>query len=92
VSWAEIVRLQGVLIEDTRFTCAGLRPDGVFLGQRNHYGEPVPDFIGVSTADRNVEVLHDTADFYRFFNCTDAAEFLCASVARTVEYDLPSKA
>ena len=27
----EIVRLHGVLIEDTRFTRAGLRPDGVFL-------------------------------------------------------------
>ena len=29
----EIIRLQRVLIEDTRFVRAGLRPDGVFLGR-----------------------------------------------------------
>ncbi len=191
LSLAEIVRLQGVLLEDTRFTRAGLRPDGVFLGQRDHYGEPLPEFIGARAADldglmsglleanermrddgvspvlqaaatafgfvyvhpfedgngrvhrclihhvlaerkftppgmvfpvssvmldriddyrktlqdhsgplmpfvewrptpnRNVEVLNDTADLYRFFDCTDAAEFLYACVARTVEQDLP---
>src|ERR1022692_1610634 len=33
----EIIRLQRVLIEDTRFVRAGLRPDGVFLGQRDHH-------------------------------------------------------
>lgn len=187
----EIVRLHRVLIEDTRFTHAGLRPDGVFLGERDHDGHPLPEFIGARpgdleelmgalleanqrmrddavdpvlqatatafgfvyvhpfqdgngrlhrclvhhvlserkftppgmvfpvssvmldriddyrstlqahsrplmsfiqwrpTRDGNVEVLNDTADLYRFFDCTDAAEFLYACVARTVEYDLP---
>ena len=38
----EIFRLQRVLIEDTRFVRSGLRPDGVFLGERDHDGDPLP--------------------------------------------------
>ncbi len=41
------------------------------------------------TPARNVEVLNDTADLYRFIDCTDAAEFLYRCVERTVEKDLP---
>ena len=41
------------------------------------------------TPDRNVEVLNDTADLYRYFDCTQAAELLYACVQRTVETDLP---
>lgn len=187
----EIIRLHGVLIEDTRFVRAGLRPDGVFLGERDHLGDPLPEFIGARaedlpdlmdgmleandrmrddgldpvlqaaatafgfvhvhpledgngrlhrclihhvlaerrftptgmvfpvssvmldriddyrttlqahsgplmpfiewrpTPERNVEVLNDTADLYRYFDCTHAAEFLYACVRRTVEEDLP---
>lgn len=187
----EIIRLHGVLIEDTRFVRVGLRPDGVFLGERDHLGDPLPEFIGAApgdlgdlmaglleandrmredaldpvlqaaatafgfvyvhpfqdgngrlhrclihdvlaerkftppgmvfpvspvmldriddyrttlqahsgplmpfiewrpTPERNVEVLNDTADLYRYFDCTEAAEFLYACVTRTVEHDLP---
>jgi hypothetical protein len=187
----EIVRLQTVLIEDTRFVQTGLRPHGVFLGERDHQGDPLPEFIGARpddlmelmtglltanermsgsgldpvlqaaatafgfvyvhpfqdgngrvhrclihhvlaerkftppgmvfpvssvmldrieeyrttlekhtaplmpfiewrpTSSRNVEVLNDTADLYRYFDCTETAEFLYACVARTVEHDLP---
>jgi len=187
----EIVRLQGVLIEDTRFVHVGLRPDGVFLGERDHDHDPLPEFIGARPQDlpdlmtrmleandrmaadsvdavlqaaatafgfvyihpfqdgngrlhrclvhhvlakrkytppgvvfpvswvmydrideyrktlqthtgplmefiewrptqqQNVEVLNDTADFYRYFDATEAAEFLYSCVERTVEYDLP---
>jgi len=187
----EIIRLHGVLIEDTRFSRAGLRPDGVFLGEWDHHGNPLPEFVGARPADlralmdgiieanarmhdggldpvlqaaatafalvyvhpfqdgngrvhrclihhvlaerkftppgmvfpvssvmldriedyratlqnhsgplmpfidwrptpgRNVEVLNDTADLYRYFDCTAEAEFLYACVARTVEHDLP---
>jgi hypothetical protein len=187
----EIIRLQGVLIEDTRFVRTGLRPDGVFLGERDHNGDPLPEFIGARpedlddlmsgllaanermrgdeidpvlqaaatafgfvyvhpfqdgngrmhrclihhvlaerkftppgmvfpvssvmldriddyrttlqahsrplmpfiewrpTPERNVEVLNETADLYRYYDCTEEAEFLYACVARTVEHDLP---
>ena len=41
------------------------------------------------TADGNVKVLNDTADFYRFFDATPHAEFLYACVKQTIEEDLP---
>jgi len=187
----EIIRLQRILIEDTRFVRAGLRPDGVFLGERDHHGDLLPEFIGARpdnladlmgglveandrmrddgvdpvlkaaatafgfvyvhpfqdgngrmhrclihhvlaeskftppgmvfsvssvmldriddyratlqahssplmpfiewrpTPERNVEVLNETADLYRYFDCTEEAEFLYACVRRTVERDLP---
>lgn len=187
----EILRLQRILIEDTRFIHPGLRPDGVFLGERDHNGEPLPEFIGARPEDlqdlmngllaandrmrddgldpvlkaaatafgfvyihpfqdgngrmhrclihhvlaerkftppgmvfpvssvmldriddyrtilqshsgalmpyidwrptlvRNVEVLNGTADLYRYYDATAAAEFLYACVRRTVEQDLP---
>src|SRR6266705_3201725 len=133
----EIVRLHRVLIEDNRFVHIGLRPDGVFLGERDHNGDPLPEFIGARPGDltertftppgmvfpvssvmldridqyraalqshsgplmrfidwrptpqRNIDVANDTADLYRYFDCTDAAEFLYACVHRTVQFDLP---
>lgn len=187
----EIARLHNVLIEDTRFVRPGLRTEGVFLGERDHVGDPLPEFVGARagnladlmtglleandrmrddgidpvlqaastafgfvyvhpfedgngrlhrclihhvlaerrftpagmvfpvssvmldriddyrttlrahsaplmpfiewrpTPERNVEVLNDTADFYRYFDGTEAAEFLYACVRRTVDEDLP---
>jgi hypothetical protein len=187
----EIVRLHRVLIEDNRFVDIGLRRDGVFLGERDHNGDPLPEFIGARPRDLtdlmsglleandrmmadeidpvlqsaatafgfvyvhplqdgngrlhrclihhvlaerkftppgmvfpvssvmldridqyrtalqshsgplmrfidwrptprlNVEVLNDTADLYRYFDCTDTAEFLYSCVQRTVQFDLP---
>ena len=187
----EIIRLHGILIEDTRFVRPGLRPDGVFLGERDQDGDPLPEFIGAKpgdlddlmaglieangrmteegidpvlraaavafgfvyvhplqdgngrlhrclihhvlaegkftppgmvfpvssvmldridgyratlqghsaplmpfiewqpTPERNVEVLNETADIYRYFDCTAEAEFLYRCVRRTVEEDLP---
>jgi hypothetical protein len=41
------------------------------------------------TADGNVRVLNDTADYYRFFDATPHAEFLYACVQRTIDQDLP---
>jgi hypothetical protein len=191
LTFDEVLRLHGILIEDTRFVRAGLRPDCVFLGERDHTGDPLPEFIGArpedlpdlmgclieandrmrsdgldpvlqaaATAfgfvyvhpfqdgngrvhrclihhvlaergftppgmvfpvsavmldrvndyrqtlqnhsaplmpfidwrpspDRNVQVLNETTDLYRYFDCTEAAEFLYACVQRTVEWDLP---
>ncbi|MYD76860.1 MAG: Fic family protein [Gammaproteobacteria bacterium] len=189
----EIIHLHTVLIEDRRFVFPGLRPDGVFLGERDYRNDPLPEFIGARpddldalcagmlaanhrmrkdgldpvlqaaatafgfihvhpfqdgngrlhrclihhvlgerkytpsgmvfpvssvildriddyrrtlrshsaplmdfiewrpTPEQNVEVLNDTADLYRFFDCTEAAEFLYACVQRTVEHDLPKE-
>jgi len=51
---------------------------------------PLMDFIEwKSTPDRNVDVLNDTADLYRYFDCTEEAEFLYHCVKRTIEHDLP---
>jgi len=47
----EIIRLHGVLIEDTRFVRVGLRDTGVFLGERDHEGDPPPAFIGARPED-----------------------------------------
>ena len=43
------------------------------------------------TAQGNVSVLNDTADFYRFFDATPHAEFLYACVRKTIEEDLPNE-
>jgi hypothetical protein len=47
----EIIRLHRVLIEDTRFVRTGLRLKGVFLGERDHHGDPLPEFIGARPDD-----------------------------------------
>jgi Fic/DOC family protein len=44
-----------------------------------------------AAADGNVEVLNDTADYYRYFDATAHAEFLYACVEQTVEQDLPEE-
>lgn len=51
LSLDELNRLHRVLIEDTRFIRPGLRPDGVFLGERDHDGDPLPEFIGARPED-----------------------------------------
>ncbi len=47
----EIVRLHGMLIEDNRFVRLGFRADGVFLGERDRDGEPLPEFVGAKPSD-----------------------------------------
>ncbi len=43
------------------------------------------------TLEGNVEVLNETADYYRYFDATRHAEFLYGCVAETVEQDLPNE-
>ncbi len=43
------------------------------------------------TGDGNIEILNDTADYYRYFDATAHAEFLYDCVAQTVEDDLPEE-
>ena len=47
----EIYRLHRILIGDDRFTPIGYREDGVFLGERDHNNEPLPEFIGARHQD-----------------------------------------
>ena len=43
------------------------------------------------TAEFNIRVLNDTADFYRYFDATPHAEFLYGCVKKTIEEDLPEE-
>lgn len=64
-------------IEDYRYTL------------ESHSRRVLP-FVRWRSTDRgNVEVLNETADFYRFFDATPHAEFLFSCVTRTIEVDLP---
>lgn len=47
----EIYRLHRILIGDDRLTSIGYRDDGVFLGERDHSNDPLPEFIGARPED-----------------------------------------
>jgi hypothetical protein len=56
------------------------------------YSRPLLPYIDWRpTGNGNVEVLNDTADYYRYFDATRHAEFLYRCVAETVEQDLPAE-
>lgn len=56
------------------------------------YSRPLLPYIEWRAAPRgNVEVLNDTADYYRYFDATRHAEFLYRCVEETVERDLPDE-
>lgn len=58
---------------------------------QSHSG-PLMDFIDWRpTTSGNVEITNDTDDLYRFFDCTEEAEFLYRCIQRTVEIDLPKE-
>jgi hypothetical protein len=58
----------------------------------SYSGRLLPVISWESTDKGNVNVLNDTADFYRFFDATPHAEFLYACVRKTIEDDLPNEA
>jgi hypothetical protein len=56
------------------------------------YSKPLLHFIDWRpTPDGDVEVLNQTADYYRYFDATRHAEFLYECVQQTVEHDLPDE-
>jgi hypothetical protein len=56
------------------------------------YSGPLLRFIDWRATDRgNVEVLNETAEYYRYFDATAHAEFLYHCVEETVERDLPAE-
>ena len=89
------------VLAERRFTPSGMvfpvssvmldRIDDYRLTLQAHSAPLMPFIDWRTTEDRNVEVLNDTADLYRYFDCTEEAEFLYACVARTVEHDLPEE-
>lgn len=44
-----------------------------------------------ATAKKNIEVLNDTADYYRYFDATAHAEVLYDCVEQTIREDLPNE-
>jgi hypothetical protein len=57
----------------------------------SYSGALLPFIDWRATADNNVEVLNDTADYYRYFDATAQTEFLYGCVEQTVEHDLPEE-
>ncbi|MGB0932156.1 MAG: Fic family protein, partial [Chitinophagales bacterium] len=56
------------------------------------YSYPRLDLIewGIA-ADKNVEILNETTDLYRYFDATKMAEFLYACVKKTIEEIIPEE-
>ena len=87
------------VLAERRFTPAGMvfpmssvmldRIDDYRTTLQAHSGALMPFIDWRPTPERNVEVLNDTADLYRYFDCTQAAEFLYACLQRAVDQDLP---
>ncbi len=56
------------------------------------YSRPLLEFIEwKATPKNNIEVLNDTADYYRYFDATKQAEFLYACVHDTVANIIPNE-
>jgi len=56
------------------------------------YSRPLLPFINwQATKDGNIEVLNDTAPYYRYFDATAHSEFLYECVEQTIEHDLPTE-
>jgi Fic family protein len=73
-------------------SAAVLRRLDDYSGVLESYSAPLLPFIEWRpTPDGNVEVLNDTADYYRYFDATAHAEFLYDCVEQTVEHDLPDE-
>ncbi|MEI8321444.1 MAG: Fic family protein [Alphaproteobacteria bacterium] len=56
------------------------------------YSKPCLDFIEwKSDKQKNVEILNDTVDLYRYFDATSVAEFLYECIAETIQTNLPEE-
>lgn len=58
---------------------------------RNHSSKLMPHIKWKATSKGNVDVQNDTADLYRYYDCTEAAEFLYKCVEQTIKVDLPNE-
>lgn len=56
------------------------------------YSAPILEFIEWETSsDKNVKVINETKDFYRYFDATKQAEFLYECVKDTIENIIPEE-
>jgi hypothetical protein len=56
------------------------------------HSAPLMDYIQwESTQEKNVRVLNDTSDFYRYFDCTGACEYIFSCVEKTISEILPEE-
>ena len=56
------------------------------------YSQPLLDFIDwKETKDHNINVLNDTADYYKYFDATRQAEFLYECVNDTIQNIIPNE-
>lgn len=58
---------------------------------RGYTGPLLPFIEWVPTAEKNVRVVNETADLYRFGDFTELTEFLYACVVQTIRHDLPNE-
>lgn len=58
---------------------------------RSHSERILPFIRWRETETHNVEVLNETADFYRYFDATPHVQFLFECVTQTIEKDLPEE-
>lgn len=73
-------------------SAAILRNIDGYRGVLESYSRPLLEYIDWRAAPNgNVEVLNDTADYYRYFDATAHAEFLYRCVEQTIEHDLPEE-
>jgi len=56
---------------------------------QSHSGPLMPYIHWRALPNGNVDVTNDTADLYRYLDCTEETEFLYECVQRTVDHDLP---
>lgn len=73
-------------------SAAILEKIGDYRSVLEHYSHSVLPFIEWEpTADHNVEVKNETADYYRYFDATRQAEFLFECVAHTIYRTIPDE-
>ncbi len=71
----------------------------VLLERQEEYGERLRGYTGpllpfiewVPTAKKNVRVINNTVDLYRFGDFSGLTEFLYACVVQTIRHDLPNE-
>jgi len=87
------------VLAESRFTPVGVTfpISSVLLDRQEEYGKRLREFSApllpfiewVPTERKNVRVLNETADLYRYGDYTELAGFLYRCVARTISEDLP---